>query len=337
MSASRQFFRIFAAFLVAAVLLFLVNRYLVLWLDWPDLGSVFDYFAADSGMTTPQLLQGLGLWLLYIVTALLIVRWVRRTPDTGLNDDAQLYQRMTLFVVRAAFWSVFLVGLVDATLSFLRVEELLEPALGEHWAGLLDQPRSRGLYVHYPLIALSLVIAWFTRSLGFIWLAMLVVLAEFSIVLSRFIFSYEQAFMGDLVRFWYASLFLFGSAYTLAEGGHVRVDVIYAGMRKRTQAWVNAIGSLLLGLPLCWTILLMGMGNKQGSLVAPLINFEISQSGYGMYVKYLMASFLLVFAVSMAIQFVSYFLHSVAIIRGEIAPDDEHDMEDVVVQVKEAV
>jgi len=37
------------------------------------------------------------------------------------------------------------------------------------------------------------------------------------IVISRFIFSYEQAFMADLVRFWYGALFLFASAYTLLE------------------------------------------------------------------------------------------------------------------------
>lgn len=38
--------------------------------------------------------------------------------------------------------------------------------------------------------------------------------------------------MADLVRFWYAALFLFASAYTLLEEGHVRVDVFYAGFRR---------------------------------------------------------------------------------------------------------
>ena len=50
----------------------------------------------------------------------------------------------------------------------------------------------------------------------------MVVLAEFAIVVSRFVFSYEQAYMGDLVRFWYAALFLFASAYALSHEGHVR-------------------------------------------------------------------------------------------------------------------
>lgn len=325
MAGSRQFYRLFAAFMVATILLFLVNRYLALWLDWPDLSGSLAYFSADSAMNTTQLLQGLGMWALYLLTFLLVIRYVRNTPDVGMAEDAAWYTRISYFIIRAAFWSVLLIGLVDAAISLVRVEGALSALLGEDWAGILDQARTRGLYVHYPLIVLSLVIAWFSRSLGFIWLAFLVVLAELAIVLSRFIFSYEQAFMGDLVRFWYAALFLFSSAYTLVEGGHVRVDVIYAGMGARAKARVNALGSLLLGLPLCWIILALGMESKTGSLIAPVLKFEISQSGYGMYVKYLMGAFLLVFAVSMAIQFISYFLHSMAILRGEIAPDTADD------------
>ncbi len=118
--------------------------------------------------------------------------------------------------------------------------------------------------------------------------------------------------MGDLVRFWYAAFFLFASAYTLVEGGHVRVDVLYARVTNRKKAWVNALGSLVLGLPVCWTILHYGLGSRQSSLIAPILSFETSPSGYGMYVKYLMAAFLVVFAVSMALIFVSYFLKNCA-------------------------
>ena len=48
--------------------------------------------------------------------------------------------------------------------------------------------------------------------------------------------------MADLVRYWYAALFLFASAYTLYEEGHVRVDVIYAGLSDKVKAYVNAWG-----------------------------------------------------------------------------------------------
>ena len=44
-----------------------------------------------------------------------------------------------------------------------------------------------------------------------------------------------------------------------------------------------------------------------------------------MYVKYLMAGCLIVFAASMAAQFASYFLESVAVLRGERAPERPSD------------
>ncbi len=46
---------------------------------------------------------------------------------------------------------------------------------------------------------------------------------------------------------------------------------------------------------------------------------EVSQSGYGMYVKYLMVGFLAIFAFSMVIQFTSYLFKHLGVLRGETA------------------
>ena len=135
--------------------------------------------------------------------------------------------------------------------------------------------------------------------------------SEFLIVLSRFIFQYEQAFQGDLVRFWYAALYLFASAYALIHEGHVRVDVLYTSFSERKKAWTNAIGSLILGIPLCLIVIFLGMGGKASIINGPVISFEITQQGSnGLYLLYLMAVYLAVFAVSMLTQFTSYFMSS---------------------------
>ena len=312
--------RIFARILVGTVLLYLVSRFFIFWHNWPDLSETFNgLFSSDANITLEgsRLYQGIALIMLYLAVFVFIYLSVKRNPTTSLTEDANKYQGLSYFIIRAAFWSVFLIGMADAIISLMRVEEVLVQVFGEEITGILDQATQRGLYVHYPLMVLGIVIAAFTRSLGFIWLAFLVVLAEFTIVITRFIFSYEQAWMGDLVRFWYAAFFLFASAYTLVENGHVRVDVLYSQVSNKKKAWVNAMGSLLLGLPVCWTILHYGMGTRQSSLIAPILSFETSPSGYGMYVKYLMAAFLIVFAVSMAMIFISYFLKSCAFLFNE--------------------
>ena len=301
--------RALAAMMVVLVGLFVFNNYLVYWRGWPAFS-----LAPESAFGWVQLL-GYGAVL---VLAMLLI-W--RTPARALDADADLYARLAAYLIRAAYWSVLLIGLFDMLISFLRVEGFLEAVVGKYLSTQLGRPVFRGVYVHYPLLGASLIIAWFSRSLGFIWLAVLVVMAEFQVVVSRFVFSYEQAFMGDLVRFWYAALFLFAGAYTLAEEGHVRVDVLYANFSRRGKALTNAAGAVLLGLPVCWTILIQGMSSKGASINSPLLGFEISQSGYGMYVKYLMAGFLLVFAISMAFQFVSVFLESAAVLRQRSEPE----------------
>lgn len=321
-STSLYLVRLFAGILVATVLLYLASRFLIYWHNWPSLSaSIQSFSGGEFALEEPQKLKGILLVLGYIGILLLVAFLIKRQPNRSLGNDAETYKHLSYYIVRASFWAVFLIGFSDAVISFLRVEELLIPIVGQELSDKFDQPISRGLLVHYPLLALSLVIAWFSKSLGFIWLALLVVVAEFTIVLTSFIFSYEQAFMGDLVRFWYSAFFLFASAYSLIEGGHVRVDVLYARIGNRKKAWVNAFGSLLLGLPVCWTILHYGMGSAQSSLMAPILSFEVSPTGYGMYIKYLMAALLIVYAVSMAIIFVSYFLSSCAYLFNE--PDAE--------------
>lgn len=319
--------RIVAVSVVVVMMVFLVNNYLNVWREWPGLPSFFahqGWFGLEA-LRTPlpeeQVTRGWLQLLSYIAAVAVAGFYVLLTKKRPLRADSALLSAFAAYIIRASFWIVLIVGLVDIVISFLRVEELLAPLVGDDLTTALGRTHFRGIYVHFPLILLSLVIALFHRSLGFTWLTFLVVLAEFQIVISRFVFSYEQPFMGDLVRFWYAALFLFASAYTLIHEGHVRVDVLYSRFRNRNKAWVNSVGTLLLGLPLGWIILVTGMWDKTSSINSPLVSFEVSQSGYGLYVKYLMVGFLAIYAVSMIIQFSSYLLENMANLRQE--PESE--------------
>jgi len=302
-------FRLFAWGTLTTLATFLINNYLNFWREWPGATSALDG-GGDGRAWVQVAIYGAG-----IAAAAAIVR---RRRQFSLRQDHELMTAMSAYVVRAAFFAVVLVGLADTVLSFLRVEGLLEGIFGRQMANEIGINRFRAPWVHLPLIVVSLAIAALVRrTLGFTWLALLVVVAEMLIVISRFIFSYEQAFMGDLVRFWYAALFLFASAYTLHEEGHVRVDVLYTNFSERTKGISNAVGTLLLGISLCWVVLYFGMATKSSVINGPVISLEVTQQGFGMYVKYLMAGFLAVYAVSMMIQFCGYLLESVADARGE--------------------
>ncbi|MCP4790656.1 MAG: TRAP transporter small permease subunit [Gammaproteobacteria bacterium] len=307
--------RTLALLVVYGTSLFVINNFLTFWWGWP--GALATLQSQIDGQNV--ILLGWVQVLSYVAAPILAWTHVQRCAHDSYHQWADRVSNWAAYSIRVAFWLVLLIGLADALISFLRVESLLPVFVPEQTASDLGKPHFRGNFVHVPLMMIAALIALKTRGLGFTWLTLLVVIAEFMIVITRFIFSYEQAFMGDLVRFWYAALFLFASAHTLLVEGHIRVDVAYTHFSERTKAWVNSVGVVALGLPLCWTILLLGMWDKTSSINSPLLSMEVSQSGYGMYVKYLMVGFLAIFAFSMVIQFTSYLFKHLGVLRGETA------------------
>jgi TRAP-type mannitol/chloroaromatic compound transport system permease small subunit len=293
---------------LGALAAFLINNALNVGWGSPGLSTMF----SDGVGAAMQPL------LIYILCVGAGIAVALSRPNAGLRADAAKIHGFNLYIVRALFWIVFLTGIVDATLAVMRVEGLL----GFFFEQATVREFTRSAFVapifHFPLIVSGFVIAAFTRTLGFTWLALLIVASELLIVFTRFIFSYEQALMGDLVRYWYAALFLFASAYTLYDDGHVRVDIIYAGRSSRTKGKLNAIGSIMLGMVTVWTILIIGMSGKTSIINAPIVNLEITQTGAnGMFIKYQMAAFLAIFAATMIIQFVSSLFEAVADSRDE--------------------
>jgi len=309
--------RIFSYSILAITFVFLVNNILTVWFDWPGVKQLFSQYGLFGFKKLNNPLEGSSLTyafiqlFFYLVSLFVVVFYVLKSIKQSLESDAKILTNFTAYIIRSSFWAVLIVGIADAVVSFMVVEKLTGPILGEYLKVKLVVPNFRITYVHFPLILISFVVGYFTRSVGFIWLAILVVGSEFAIVLSRFIFEYEQAFQGDLVRFWYSALYLFASAYALMHEGHVRVDVLYTGFSERKKAWTNSMGSLLLGIPLCLIVIFLGMSGKASIINGPVISFEITQQGSnGLYLLYLMAIYLAVFAVSMLIQFTSYFMSS---------------------------
>ena len=309
--------RIFSFSILSITFVFLINNVLTIWFDWPGIKQLLSNYGLfgfkklskplEESVITFAFIQ----LFFYFISVLLVIFYVFKSINRTLESDAEILTKFTAYIIRSSFWAVLIVGLADFIVSLMVVEKLVEPILGETLKVKLVIPTFRITFVHFPLILISFVIGYFTRTVGFIWLAVLVVGSEFAIVISRFIFEYEQAFQGDLVRFWYSALYLFASAYALMHEGHVRVDVLYTGFSERKKAWTNSIGSLVLGIPLCLIVIFLGMSGKASIINGPVTAFEITQQGSnGLYLLYLMAIYLAVFAVSMLTQFTSYFMSS---------------------------
>ncbi|MGY8976242.1 MAG: TRAP transporter small permease subunit [Alphaproteobacteria bacterium] len=300
--------RFFGWLMVSLMLAFISNTFITLSLEWPKIFTLFSTTKSSYLFLFQILLQ----ILLYMLAVLGSLYYAIKMRNVSLREDSELLNKSVNYFIRSCFWAVVFVGIADVIISFLRVEDLLVNVVGQDLATQLGRSKFRGPYIHIPLVFLGFIVGYFVKHIAFTWLAFLVLIAEFIIVITRFVFSYEQAFQGDVVRFWYAALFLFASAYTLFEDGHVRVDVIYTNFSRRTKGIINSYGCIFLGMTLCWAILLLGMWEKTNIIVNPMLSYESAQAGFGMYTKYWLASFLAIFAISMMIQFVSYLFESVA-------------------------
>ncbi len=310
-----RYLRILSYSVLAFTLAFLINNVLTVWVDWPGVKKIFSHYELfgfkQKALQGAELNYGYLQIGIYLICIAGVILYVFKTYSQTLEHDSEILSKFSAYLVRSSFWAVFLVGVADFIISFMVVERLWEAIFSPEVKAFMVKAPERITFIHFPIILGSFIIGYFTKSVGFIWLAVLVVLSEFVIVLSRFIFSYEQAFQGDLVRFWYAALYLFASAYALIHEGHVRVDVLYSSFSERKKAWTNSIGSALLGVPLCLIVIFYGLNGKASIINGPVVAFEVTQQGSnGLYLLYLMAVYLAVFAVTMLLQFTSYFMSS---------------------------
>jgi len=83
------------------------------------------------------------------------------------------------------------------------------------------------------------------------WLTLILVLVVVVDVFLRYIFNITSAASFELEWHLFAIIFLLGSAYTLQEDRHVRVDICYDRLSDRAKIWINLSGTLLLLIPFC--------------------------------------------------------------------------------------
>ena len=299
---------IFSFLTVYLTIVFVANNVLTVYLGWPGIQGLVK---SSQSLTTTQIILSAIQWLSYILIIGYCFYAGFKIKDSNIFHYSNTFSNFSSYVARSAFWTIFLIGVVDVIISLLVSEKILDYFLSGSALNFFTKPSSRVLYIHLPLACIGFIIGYIKKTPGFIWFATLVVFAETAIVITRYVFYYEQAFMGDLVRLWYAAIFLFSSGYTLLKDGHVRVDILYVKFSEKGKAIANIAGSILFGIPLCALTLFFGLQGRTSIINAPVLSFEITQQGVsGMYIKYLLAAFLGVFAITMIFQFASLILSS---------------------------
>ena len=133
---------------------------------------------------------------------------------------------------------------------------------------------------------------------SFSWLLLFMVVLTCIIVILRYLFSIGFIWMQELVRFFYAMVFMACAAYTLAEDEHVRVDIIYANLSSKAKAMINTIGTIFFLLPVCIATLYYSFNYVINSWV----QLEGSLEERGLHAVFILKSFIWLFSISLILQ-----------------------------------
>ena len=80
------------------------------------------------------------------------------------------------------------------------------------------------------------------------------------VVSARYIFNVGSIGMQELVMYLHGCVFMIGIAFTLKEGGHVRVDVLHEKLSEKNKAIIDIIGTLFFLMPFCFFIFFISLG-----------------------------------------------------------------------------
>lgn len=91
-----------------------------------------------------------------------------------------------------------------------------------------------------------------TGNIGVIaaWLVVPLVIATAYEVFSRYLLNAPTVWAFEIGYMMMGSHFLLGAAYTLREGSHVRVDLVYNSISAKGRATIDVVGYLFLILPI---------------------------------------------------------------------------------------
>lgn len=147
------------------------------------------------------------------------------------------------------------------------------------------------------------------------WLTLATVLICATVVFIRYALQAGLIWLQDLYVWIHGAVFMLGAGYTFMANKHVRVDIYYARLQPRTQAWLDLGSTLVFLFP--WIIVLGWYGWPY--VVASYELMEPSSQVGGMPGLYILKSAILIFCLLMGLQGLVVIARSILRIAGREA------------------
>lgn len=147
---------------------------------------------------------------------------------------------------------------------------------------------------------------------GVAWLCLFVVATQFAVVVLRYVFGMGSIWLSESIIYAHGAVFMLAAAWTLREGGHVRVDVFYAELGPRKKALIDLCGAVLLLLPFMLVL---------GWFALPYVGrswsiMETSPETSGIPAVFLLKTLIPLFAVLMAMQGIAQAIRALDVLHA---------------------
>jgi len=111
------------------------------------------------------------------------------------------------------------------------------------------------------LLKLSGAIDWLNAQVGrwVIWLILGSTIISGINAAVRKAFNVSSNAYLEVQWYLFAAAFLIASGYTLLNGEHVKIDVLYGRLSKRTRMWIDIVGFTFFLTPMCLIVLFFGV------------------------------------------------------------------------------
>ena len=104
------------------------------------------------------------------------------------------------------------------------------------------------------------------------WLVLFCTLIGALAATLRYVLDWGSNALLEAQWFMFGLVFLFCAAWTLREGGHVRIDILSSRLPSVVRVWIDILGSLLFLLPVClliavdsWNFFLIAFQTREAS------------------------------------------------------------------------
>ncbi len=118
-----------------------------------------------------------------------------------------------------------------------------------------------------------------------IFLLIMIMMIFLSVILRAF-FNINFVVLQELIMYLHAIIFMFGISYTLKEDAHVKIDILYSTLQKKTKALISISGILLFIMPMSIFLIYISMGMT----IQSWLIFEGSSEAGGLNLVFILKS-----------------------------------------------